>query len=139
MYKNYTTTSNTTNTNDELSTLFHCMIHLFSSIEQDIFNLINYCEQLQVSLIMPLLITISHIIEHEFNNTNINSTTTQQNTTTNNTTHNTTHENSNPSTIIITTMNNHDELMSKHQMKTYIGNFLSRFMIETKRAFNRLI
>ncbi|XP_018649537.1 exocyst complex component 1 [Schistosoma mansoni] len=104
MYKNYK--------GDELSTLFDCMVHLFDNVEQDILNLITYCEQLQSILIMPLLITISP----------------------------TTMDNSTSSNGIGNTSQLQLETQDSDKIHmTYIANFLSRLTIETKRAFNRLV
>nr|CAH8851575.1 unnamed protein product [Trichobilharzia regenti] len=104
---------------DELPTLLDCMFQLFDGVEQDVLNLVINCEQLLTILIMPLLISISRITENE----------TAQNI----------------GGIVEMTGGNAKQLqspsasdMTKVQV-TFIGNFLSRLIVETKRAFNRLI
>ncbi|VDQ15177.1 unnamed protein product [Trichobilharzia regenti] len=96
-----------------------CMFQLFDGVEQDVLNLVINCEQLLTILIMPLLISISRITENE----------TAQNI----------------GGIVEMTGGNAKQLqspsasdMTKVQV-TFIGNFLSRLIVETKRAFNRLI
>lgn len=122
-----------TYTSDELSTLFDCMLHLFDGIEHDVLNLITYCEQLQAILIMPLLITISRITENE---TSPSSSSSSPSTATTIKQANNLDNSTSSTGTISQLLPSHES--SKVQM-TYIANFLSRLIIETKRAFNRLI
>ncbi|CAH8572330.1 unnamed protein product [Schistosoma rodhaini] len=132
MYKNYK--------GDELSTLFDCMVHLFDNVEQDILNLITYCEQLQSILIMPLLITISRITENEITATLSSSTSPSSPSSPQQQQTATTMDNSTSSNGIGNTSQLQLETQDSDKIHmTYIANFLSRLTIETKRAFNRLV